>query len=198
MRGLAELECVLVLLLLAFSGCVAPGSASAQVRVAGRLTTAEGNALGNEEVKVILPAAYGLSGLDAKMLSPATYGHYEQEVVVATDENGEFQHEFEPVTYSIVVFFLPPLGARPSHPPPPFVLVSVPSKMGTQAYLVGLTDGEAQYRVFDLSVMKSQTATLDAGTGPLAADFEKQEFRSEGRCGRLLKGWTVWLQLSPP
>ena len=177
------------------TGCAAPGSSLTRVHVSGRLAKPNGDAVPNERVKLVLPAAYGLEGLDAKFGRPGWYGHSDQEALISTDETGSFEYLFDPVSYSIVYFLVPPIGARPKYPPAPYLLVSVPSAMATDAYVVAFPDGEFRYRVIDLRSRRYKTDAKSDSSTPISARIEKRQFRVNGDSECTYGGWSVHVSL---
>lgn len=110
------------------SGCAAPGSAISRVRVTGRLVDSSGQPLAKQQVDVLLPSQYGLSGLDAKWGKSEDYGHHDQKATLATDDTGRFDHVFSPTTYSMVFWIIPPLGPIPRKPPEPYFYLKLPAQ----------------------------------------------------------------------
>ena len=107
------------------AGCAAPGSALTQVVVEGEVIGEDGGPLPGTRVHLLLPARYGLRGLDALYGKPGDYGHDDQMRSVTADADGRFRVEFEPVTYSIMFWLIPPLGASFQGPPDPRLGVRV-------------------------------------------------------------------------
>jgi hypothetical protein len=186
------------LLLLVTTSCAAPGSSLTRVRVKGRVTTLDGAAAQNERIGLRLPAGYGLAGLDARWGEPAMYGHVDQDTVVTTDANGQFEVLFRPVTYSIMFFFLPPLGARPRYPPAPHLVVGFVDRLPNMGYLMAFTGGEFGYRVINFSAGEYETEILGGDEGPVWAVLQKEDFPTEWQPDVEMRGWTVVLELRLP
>ena len=108
-----------VLVVASGGGCAAPGSALTQVELTGELRDRDGKPLAHRPLEICLPAGYGLRGLDARWGKPADYGHRDQWVTVITDGEGRFAHTFEPVSYSMLFWLVPPLGG--GRPPKPVI-----------------------------------------------------------------------------
>jgi hypothetical protein len=126
-------------------GCVAPGSSSGHLSVRGTLTSDQGQPLANEELQLLLPAAYGLGGLDLVIHEPEDFGQHDQTFRATTELNGEFFFDLGTHVYHRNVWLFPPLGGFPRHPPAPFVLVRVTSMPG-EYYAVQTRDGK--FKVF--------------------------------------------------
>ena len=62
------------LLVLFLSACVAPGSSMGRIAVSGQLIDPSGQAVADEEVQIVLPATYGLGGLDLVLNEPSDFG----------------------------------------------------------------------------------------------------------------------------
>jgi hypothetical protein len=118
-------------------GCVAPGSAMTQVELRGQLLDESGAPMAYRPLQVCLPAAYGLRGLDAAWGEPADYGHRDQWAQLTTDAEGRFVHRFEPMTYSMMYWLLPPLGA--GKPPKP--VVGLRSRLASGEWFLVYLDG---------------------------------------------------------
>jgi hypothetical protein len=144
-----------------FAGCGAPGSAITQPGISGRLVDGHGHGVANKRISLMLPAQYGLAGLDAVWGKPEDYGHRQQEDTVETDSDGRFNCLFPPTTYSIVLLLLPPLGVIPSQPPKPFIGLRTAS-VAPNSYLIGWEGDHLGYRIWD------------HGTGALRADSSQK------------------------
>lgn len=154
----------LVLLLAYLSACVAPGSSGVEIRVKGRITMEDGRPLANEEVELVLPASYGLGGLDTVVGEPSDYGHVDQENKVTTDSNGEFKASLGFAVYHIDHVLVPPLGSRPKRPPAPFFWIRVPRVSPEQCLFEPRT---GRFKVFEehggeIPPAESQVARLTA------------------------------------
>jgi len=162
MKAIRSFFAVFALFLpLIFAGCGAPGSVITQPGVSGRLVDGHGHGVANKRITLMLPAQYGLAGLDAAWGKPEDYGHRQQEDTVETDSTGRFNCLFPPTTYSIVLFLLPPLGVIPSQPPKPFFGLRTAS-VEPDSYLIGWEGDHLGYRLWD------------HGTGALRVDSNQK------------------------
>jgi hypothetical protein len=144
--------------------CVAPGSSSGHLSVRGTLTSDQGQPLANEELQLLLPATYGLDGLDLVMNEPEDFGHRDQVFTTTTGSNGEFFYDLGTRIYHMSFWLIPPLGGFPRHPPAPFVLVRVTS-MPDEYYAVQTQDGK--FKVFtddgeELTIDRARLSNLEA------------------------------------
>lgn len=137
---------ILVISLLLLEGCAAPGSAVGKLKIQGALIDTDNRPIANKEIEFILPAAYGLGGLDLVMESPNDFGHKEQRLKVTTDENGNFETDLGKHVYHITFWLLPPLGVFPSRPPAPFVFARFPDN-STEYYAIQTSNGK--FKIFD-------------------------------------------------
>lgn len=156
---------ILLLLASLLTGCVAPGSAHGHVSLRGSLESDAGVPLRDREVSIMLPAEYGLGGFDGRFGGkPETFGQRDERFSVVTDENGEFLLDLGDRHYHITYCLLPPLGAFPRNPPPPFFLLRVPSIPGESYWVLAKDDqvrilGEGDKRVpLSLSHLASLSA----------------------------------------
>jgi hypothetical protein len=145
-------------------GCVAPGSSSGRLSVRGTLTSDQGQPLANEELQLLLPAAYGLGGLDLVIHKPEDFGQHDQIFKATTGRSGEFFFDLGTRIYHMNVWLIPPLGGFPRHPPAPFVLVRVSSMPG-EYYAVQTHDGK--FKVFtdygdELTLDQARLSGLEA------------------------------------
>lgn len=145
-------------------GCVAPGSSIGNLAIRGSLESASGERLSDREVQFILPAAYGLGGLDLVLNKPEDFGHQNRSFRATTNANGEFSYDLGRQIYHLGCWFLPPLGCFPKSPPPPFLLVRV-SGFSEEYYAVQTHDGK--FKVFakdghELSLADAHLAELTA------------------------------------
>lgn len=157
------LICLLVALL---PGCVAPGSSIGHVSIRGSLVSSTGEPLPNREVQFIIPAEYGLGGLDLVLNKPEDFGHQRRSFSVTTNSNGEFSHDLGEQIYHVSVWLLPPLGSLPRHPPAPFFYVRVPSFPG-EYYAVQTHDGQFKALTVDgaeLPLAQSHLSGLTASS----------------------------------
>ncbi|WP_367154935.1 hypothetical protein [Methylomonas sp. HYX-M1] len=133
---------------LLIEGCAAPGSGIGNLAVSGRLTSSSDQPISGKEIQFILPATYGLGGLDLVMNSPDDFGHKDRRFNVTTDENGQFYQDLGQTIYHVTCWLLPPVGCYPSGPPAPFLLVRLPDNQ-SEYYAVQTQDG--QFKVFTMS-----------------------------------------------
>jgi hypothetical protein len=145
-------------------GCVAPGSSSGHLSVRGTLTSDQGQPLANEELQLLLPAAYGLGGLDLVIHKPEDFGLHDQVFTATTGANGEFFYDLGARIYHMSFWLIPPLGGFPRYPPAPFVLVRVSSMPG-EYYAVQTRDGK--FKVFtdygdELTLDQARLSGLEA------------------------------------
>jgi hypothetical protein len=169
--GIAICSC---LLLVAVEGCVVPGSATGRLSIRGSLKLTTGEPLANRDIQFILPAAYGLGGLDLVLNEPEDFGHHDQVFTVTTGPHGEFSHELGDHLYHVSVWLLPPLGPFPRHPPPPFLLARDRSFPG-EYYAIQTHDG--QFKVFtsggaELSLARAQVSAICSSSESGSADGE--------------------------
>jgi hypothetical protein len=154
------------------AGCVASGSSMGNVSVRGSLQSASGQRLPDQEIQFILPAAYGLGGLDLVLNEPEDFGHQDRSFSATTDAKGEFSYDLGTHIYHVGCWLLPPIGCFPKAPPPPFLLVRVPSIPG-EYYAVQTQDGK--FKV--LSLGGEEISLSEAQLADLKADSESS---SEG------------------
>jgi hypothetical protein len=145
--------------------CVAPGSSSGHLSVRGTLTSDQGQPLANEEMQLLLPAPYGLGGLDLVANKPEDFGLRDQVFTTTTGPDGEFFFDLGIHIYHMSVWLIPPLGGLPRHPPAPFVLVRVTGMPG-EYYAVQTQDGK--FKVFtdggdELALDRARLSGLEAG-----------------------------------
>jgi hypothetical protein len=145
--------------------CVAPGTSSGHLSIRGTLTSDRGQPLANEELQLLLPAAYGLGGFDLVIHKPEDFGHHDQAFTTTTAPNGEFFFDLGMRIYHMNFWLIPPLGGFPRHPPAPFVLVRVSSIPG-EYYAVQTQDGK--FKVFtdhgdELALDEARLSGLEAG-----------------------------------
>lgn len=132
---IARLAGAATVCLLFAAGCAFPGSKVGELSVKGRLSTEDGEPLPGRTVEFLLPAEYGLGPMDLALGGPEAFGHEDVAITVTTDANGEFNQIVRPSVYHINFWVLPPLGARPEHPPSPMLALRVPSYPG-EFYIV--------------------------------------------------------------
>ncbi len=71
-------------------GCVFPGSSFGHLSIRGSLELTTGEPLADREVRFVLPATYGLSGLDRLLGKTEDFGHQAHRFSVTKNHNGEF------------------------------------------------------------------------------------------------------------
>ena len=138
----------LLLALLVLNGCAAPGSAIGSLKIQGSLVSDSDNPIPNEEIEFMLPAAYGLGGLDLVMNSPEDFGHTDHRFKVTTDQDGNFEADLGERVYHMTFWLLPPLGGFPKRPPAPFLFVRF-SENDTEYYAVQTHDG--RFKIYNYS-----------------------------------------------
>jgi hypothetical protein len=144
----AAVALLVVALVVAGTGCAAPGSKMGRLALSGTIdatTPSEANV----RLAVTLPKTYGLGGLDRFFGKPEDYGHGDR--TVRAEVSGKtFSVELPPIVYHVTMWLLPPLGAFPRRPPAPVYVVEI-SDAPTEVYLLGFERGQFAYRVFDRS-----------------------------------------------
>ncbi len=148
------------------TGCVIPGSNTGHVSIRGSLALATGEPLPHREIQFLLPAAYGLGGLDLVLLEPEDFGQQDHSFRVTTNSKGKFDYHLGDRVYHVDFWLLPPLGAVPRYPPAPFLLVRVPSFPG-EYYAVQTYNG--QFKTFaeggaELPLSQSHLSELSASS----------------------------------
>ena len=175
---------------LATVGCAAPGSRLTRVALNARLTRADGTPLANEKVELCLPARYGLAGLDARY-NPAIFGHKDQRVTATTSGTGEVRHVFDPVTYSLVVFFIPPGLVLPLRPPKPLFVLTLIDRPECR-YVVGASKKRLEWRTRCAPGRSAPERALfiDGVSGGYSLR------KLTGEDGRALRGWAADLTIT--
>lgn len=126
------------------SGCAAPGSAIGRIGFSGNL---DGVPLDRPvSLRVTLPKAYGLGGLDLVMNTAEDFGQKDQTIFIEL-KAGSFEYEFPPLVYHITFWLMPPLGAFPRQPPAPVFVVTFPDA-NNEIYLVGMDGDNFRYDVY--------------------------------------------------
>ncbi len=69
-------------------GCVMPGSSIGHLSIRGSLQSSTGQPLPDREVQFLLPAEYGLGGLDLVFQKPEDFGHQDYSFTVTTNAEG--------------------------------------------------------------------------------------------------------------
>ena len=155
---------ITTIFVLMIQGCVAPGSSVGILKIQGELTNSQEKPISNREIEFMLPAAYGLGGLDLIMNSPEDFGHKDQKFKTVTDEQGRFQVDLGGRIYHVSVWILPPLGGFPKRPPPLFLLARFPNNQ-SEYYAIQTHDG--QFKIYDyagaeIPIGKSLIESIDA------------------------------------
>ena len=146
------------------SGCIAPGSAMGHLSIRGSLASVDGKPLANRELQLLLPAAYGLGGLDLVLTKPEDFGHQDHVFILRTGPDGKFSHDLGDRIYHMDFWLIPPLGGFPRHPPAPFFLVRAQDAPG-EYYAVQTQDG--QFKVYtdngaEIAVSEATLSSLSA------------------------------------
>lgn len=146
------------------NGCAAPGSAIGSLKIKGSLVSGSGNPISNEGIEFMLPAAYGLGGLDLAMNSPEDFGHTDHRFKVTTDQDGNFEADLGRRVYHMTFWLLPPLGGFPKRPPAPFLFVRF-SENDTEYYAIQTHNGRFKiynYMGKELPISESKLGELSA------------------------------------
>lgn len=144
-------------------GCVAPGSAIGNLKIQGEIYTNLGSPISGRELEFILPASYGLGGLDLVLNKPEDFGHKDQRFTVITDHEGKFEYDFGPQGYHMGCWLLPPVGCFPKRPPAPFLLVRFPENLN-EYYAIQIWDGQFNIYTFTGEEVKLADSQLEAFT----------------------------------
>jgi len=115
--------------------------------------------MANETIEFILPAEYGLGGLDPYFGKPEDYGHHDRRFSTMTDSNGEFRYNVGRTVYHVTMFLIPPLGALPRRPPAPFLLVRV-RRYADEYYAVQTWNGRFKAYTTDAHELPLEQASL--------------------------------------
>jgi len=148
MDSRARVLLVAVCALALHTACVSDGSNVAELVIRGRVLTESGAPVANEQVNVLLPAEYGLGGLDGfdrAVKLPGDISHADTKLMATTDAEGVFELALGAQLYHVNVWLLPPLGALPTRPPAPFLLVQL-ARAADEYYAVQTSSGA--FRVF--------------------------------------------------
>ena len=111
-------------------GCAAPGSAIGRIYAEGTLALDTGEPIAGRTVEMLLPATYGLGGLDLVMNEPDDFGHKDERFSTQTGPDGKFLFDLGERVYHMTFWLFPPLGGFPRDPPPPFMFLRVPDLGG--------------------------------------------------------------------
>jgi len=168
-HGTAASLLIGVLALALCGGCVVPGSSLGRLAVRGRVLTTGGEPVRGEELRMLLPASYGVDARADEPAGPEESGHVERVFSVKTDQHGEFEHVVEGVVYDVRYWVLPPLGARPGEPPPPVLLLQL-ARFPGEHYAVHAADGalrvtDREGRALSLADARLAAASARAGAG---------------------------------
>jgi len=185
----------LICLILLFTQCVAPGSGLTRFSVTGQIKL---DTIKNDDkaIELILPQHYGLSGLDAKMGQPSDYGHFRQDTIMQPDSIGNFDHLFEPTTYSAAFWIIPPLGFLPKYGPPPFFGVKL-NKYSPFVYVIAFPKKQLDYKVYDIRTNKYLDSNKTDELKHLTGNLEKFQFKDNDDDKYGIKGWKVNLEILP-
>lgn len=146
---------IIVSILSLCAGCAAPGSSGGLIAISGSIERPESET--PLFLKAILPKEYGFSNLDLALSNPEDFGHLDQTVRIDV-EGSEFTYTFPRVIYSALIWYIPPLGPDPKHPPPPWFYFAF-SDAPNETYLIGMLRGEFKYRVFDKTIRQEIDAS---------------------------------------
>ena len=175
-------------------GCVFPGSSVTVIRVKGRVIDPRGDGIPRMKVELLFPAEYGLSQLDAKYANASKYGHYNQVFALHTNDAGEFQHTFEPVTYSVMVRLIPP-GRRPEYPPPPQFALRI-GDVSSEGFAVSFQGEKLVYRKLDWVSRQWTSGVIEDMDGFLSGALTAERLP----CGEgsYCDGWTTEIVVKVP
>ena len=150
--------------LLFLSGCVAPGSGLGRYKVKVKVQGPDGKGIKGKKVKMLIPEGQGLSAIE-KMMGPLFPHEKEQKGLYATDNNGEFVHEFDQVFHASV-FLIPPIGAFPKKAPPVNLILKVEPEVDEchRVYATNFTNEGFDYAVIE----KTDPLTLMVPDGEVA------------------------------
>ncbi|MBW2418760.1 MAG: hypothetical protein JRH19_09455 [Deltaproteobacteria bacterium] len=113
------------------------------------------------DVEFILPASYGLGGLDLAMNEPEDFGHQDESFRIKTGGDGEFSLELGAHVYHVDCWILPPVGCFPRNPPAPFLLVRMPA-LRDEYYAVQTNDGHfSVYTLYGAELTLSEAYLVD-------------------------------------
>jgi hypothetical protein len=143
---------------------VAPGSAIGSVSIRGTVLSGAGELVPDIKAELILPAEYGLGGLDLMMSEASDFGHRDARFSVTTDANGEFHQDFGERLYHVSCWLLPPLGCYPEQPPPPYVWIRIDDSPN-EYYVVNTGSGEFMVVSLDgveIPLSDSEIRSIDA------------------------------------
>lgn len=161
-------------------GCAAPGSSITRHSIRGSIVDSRGHGVSGQRIDVVLPASYGLGGLDTYFGQPSDYGHHDRRVTLTTDRKGTFYHVFDPSIYHITFFLLPPLGTFPRQPPKPFYGIHTTSR----TYFVGYDRDHFDYRIIPPSGPPQRDPSRR-----VSGTYTISEFQMRPDSPNKLKGW---------
>lgn len=143
--------------------------------MSGQLVDPSGNAIANEEVQLVLPAAYGLGGLDLVFNEPSDFGREDKLFDLVTDSEGRFEQDLGTQVYHMSFWILPPLGGFPRRPPAPFVLLRFPDR-GEEIYAIQTWNG--QFQVVDPAGVSGDSESAPILVkGATDMKWDSEEFR---------------------
>jgi hypothetical protein len=157
------------------TGCAVPGSALGILKLSGHIDNhnASDEAL---KVRVLLPKAYGLGGLDPVFEKPEDDGNSDRARIQTVDPDGNFVFKHE-VVYHITFFIVPPLGNIPKTPPPPVYLVGF-SDCRDEVYWVDFKGNRPRYKAYRMP--HKQEIPADKATWTIF-DGAVEEIEVDGR-----------------
>jgi hypothetical protein len=194
MKSTTSLKFLVFILLIVFHfNCGAPGSRYTRLAIYGHINN---NDVPNkiQEIEVILPAQYGLTGFDAKVGKQELYGHNKQDTIVFPDAQGNFEHQFKPVVFSAVFMIIPPLGFLPKYGPQPFFGIKS-DRNSPYIYIIAFHRKQFEYKVFD--TRKDTIVDIRDVKNKLniKGNLEKHQFPVNDKYK--MKGWKVNLTINP-
>jgi len=167
-------------------GCAAPGSSITRHCIRGTVVDSLGRGVPGQRVVIVLPASYGLGGLDTYFGRPEDYGHHDQRAMLTTDGSGNFCHLFDPCAYHITFFLLPPLGPFPRRPPKPVYGVH----LSPCTYVVGYDRDHFDYRIIPASGPPERDPSQR-----VSGSYALREFQMRPDSPKKLKGWETSLTI---
>jgi hypothetical protein len=181
------------MLIFLYLNCGAPGSRYTRLAIYGHISNNSGHGK-TQEMELILPAQYGLTGFDAKVGKPESYGHQKQDTIVFPDVLGNFEHQFKPVVYSAVFMIIPPLGFLPKYGPQPFFGIKS-DRNSPYIYIIAFHRKQFEYKVFDTrkdTIIDNKDVKNKLS---IEGNLEKHQFPINDKYK--MKGWKVNLTINP-